>query len=467
MQSKIRLPANWSGRDYNVPDTTTPRLPGNPLESSQNCRESTILTLRVTWSVVLPVDWKQRLHQVTRSVSEGETDRVTLKETLADAAGTWSVVRPVFRPAASLSSERQRLREFATINEIANGHFSRKLIMVLSPRWKLSLVLVCVVVASSLGACLLASAQDERLDVPEIQRAADGTVTLSTTTKGGVIRYTLDGSDPVQRSGPYLAPIALAQGGTVKARTFTEDRKQKSDAVETTFEALPGSKPLPSTLVTCTQDRDWPVYDWAKRHAAVSEIVRQQQAELVFLGDSITQMFGGPPHDRGQPGKAVWEKYYVPRNAANLGFGYDYLENTLWRLQHGELAGAKARVVVIHIGTNNLGKNTPEEIAAGIGAICSEVHQQQPQAKILLLAILPRGARPDGMRTKLQDVNQRIAKLDGRNGITFLDVGAGFLQPDGSIPRELMGDFLHPTAKGYEIWAEAMEPTLARLLGKE
>lgn len=308
-----------------------------------------------------------------------------------------------------------------------------------------------------------AAAQDEALETPKITRDAHGTVTI-TAAKGSVIRYTIDGSDPVARSGPYLAPIALAQGGVVKARSFSEDRARKSDLAEAKFEALPGVKIMPTTLVTCTQDRDWPVYDWAKRHAAVSDLVRERQAKLVFIGDSITQMFGGPPHDRGQPGKDVWEKFYGHRNAANLGFGYDYLENTLWRLQHGELTGAKATAVVIHIGTNNMGKNTPEEIALGVKAICDEVHKQQPQAKILLLAILPRGAKPDATREKLNATNQLLAKFDGQHGVTFLDVGPRFLQPDGSLPRELMGDYLHPTAKGYEIWAEAMEPTLKRLL---
>lgn len=317
--------------------------------------------------------------------------------------------------------------------------------------------------AVGLACCRLAAAQESALEVPKITRADDGTVTI-TAAKGTVIRYTIDGADPVARSGPYLAPIALAQAGVVKARSFSEDRARKSDLAEMKFEALPGAKTLPTTLVTCTQDRDWPVYDWAKRHAAVSDLVRERQPKLVFIGDSITQMFGGPPHDRGQPGKDVWEKFYGHRNAANLGFGYDYLENTLWRLQHGELTGAKAAAVVIHIGTNNMGKNTPEEIALGVKAICDEVHKQQPQARILLLAILPRGAKPDATREKLNQTNQLLAKFDGQQGITFLDIGARFLQPDGSLPRELMGDYLHPTAKGYEIWAEAMEPTLKRLL---
>ncbi len=297
--------------------------------------------------------------------------------------------------------------------------------------------------------------QAASLATPAIQRDAAGSITLTCGTPGAVIRYSLDGSDPGPKTGPYLAPIALPAGGVVKARAFSEDRKQRSELAEAKFDSLPGAKAVPATLVPCTQDRDWPIYDWAKRHAAVSQIARERKASLVFIGDSITQMFGGEPHDRSQPGKDVWEEFYAKRNAANLGFGYDFVENTLWRLQHGELDGAAARAVVIHIGTNNVSRNTPDEIAAGIRA---------PGAKIVLMAIFPRGPKPDATRAKVETINKLIAELDGQDGVTFLDIGVKFLEPDGSISREIMGDFLHPTATGYAIWAKELEPVLARLL---
>ncbi|MEA3211608.1 MAG: hypothetical protein QOE70_4665 [Chthoniobacter sp.] len=308
--------------------------------------------------------------------------------------------------------------------------------------------------------------QEFSLAAPVIQRDAAGSVTLTCDAPGAVIRYSLDGSDPGPKTGPYLAPIELPAGGAVKARAFSEDRKQRSELAEATFDPLPGATAQPATLVPCTQDRDWPIYDWAKRHAAVSQIARERKASLVFIGDSITQMFGGEPHDRSQPGKEVWEEFYAHRNVANLGFGYDFVENTLWRLQHGELDGAAAKAVVIHIGTNNVSRNTPDEIAAGIRAICAEVRLRQPGAKTVLMAIFPRGPQPDATRSKLEAINTLIAELDGHEGITFLDIGAKFLEPDGSISREIMGDFLHPTAEGYAIWAKELEPVLMRLLGE-
>jgi len=301
---------------------------------------------------------------------------------------------------------------------------------------------------------------------PAATRDAAGIVTLTSATPGAVIRYSVDGSDPGPKGGPYLAPIVFPAGGTVKARAYTEDRKVKSELFEAKFDAVAGAKPLPATLVPCTQDRDFPIYDWAKRHAAVTKLTAERKASLVFIGDSITQMFGGEPHDRSQPGKDVWEKFYAKRNVANLGFGYDYLENTLWRFRHGELDGAKAKVVVLHIGTNNAGKNTPEEIAAGVRALLDEIHQRQPQAHVILMAIFPRGPKPDARRAKLDTTNKLLAQFAAPGRVTFLDIGAKFLQPDGSITREVMGDFLHPTAKGYEIWAEALEPALVKLLGE-
>jgi lysophospholipase L1-like esterase len=309
--------------------------------------------------------------------------------------------------------------------------------------------------------------QSASLATPAIVRDEAGVVKLTCATAGATIRYSLDGSDPGPKAGPYLAPIELTAGGVVKARAFTEDRKEKSELAMASFEPRPGAGPMPTTLAPCTQDRDWPIYDWARRHAAVSALVKEHKPALIFLGDSITQMFGGEPHGRGQPGQEVWEKYYGKRNTANLGFGYDYVENTLWRLQHGELDGAAAKAVVVLIGTNNIGKNTPEEIADGVSAICAEVHRQQPAARIVLLGVFPRGHLPDATRAKIEAINKLLASFEGsKEAVTFLDIGAKFLEPDGSISKETMGDYLHPTAKGFEIWARELEPLLSKLLGE-
>src|SRR5580692_10507799 len=114
-----------------------------------------------------------------------------------------------------------------------------------------------------------------RLEAPVLARDAARTVTIAGGGAGQVICYTLDGSDPQARSGPYLAPIVLPGGGTVKARVFSLDRRAKSEPGSATYEPLPGQEALPDSLVAVTQDRSWPSYDWAKRHAQVSEQVRE------------------------------------------------------------------------------------------------------------------------------------------------------------------------------------------------
>jgi lysophospholipase L1-like esterase len=305
----------------------------------------------------------------------------------------------------------------------------------------------------------LAAAAHAELAAPALSRDAHGAVSIA----GTGVRYTLDGTDPVARSGAYLAPISLPSGGVVKARAFSADRIESSPLAEAKYEPLAGAPILPSTLVPVTQSRDWPKYDWEKRHAAICALVRERHPRLVFIGDSITHFWGGEPRDVSPAAPEVWAKYYGARNALNLGYGWDRTENVIWRLQHGELAGASPKVAVIMIGTNNRDLNAPAEIAAGVKAIIAEINRQSPSTKILLLAVFPRGAKPDAGRKKTEDLNQLLAKLDG---VAFLDIGSQFLNADGTIDREVMGDYLHPTAKGYALWAAAMEPTLRRLLGE-
>ena len=317
----------------------------------------------------------------------------------------------------------------------------------------------------------LARAEETALDpalATPVLTNSNGIITVSCATADALLLYTLDGSDPVIRSGAYLAPIALPYGGVVKARAFSADRKRKSAPAELTVASLkPGEPAPPSSLVPVTQGREWPGYEWAKRHAGVCANVRARKPQIVFIGDSITHFFGGEPRDRGGSGQAVWQKYYDSRNAANLGYGWDRTENVLWRLGPGEeLAGAEPKVAVIMIGTNNLGLNPPADIAAGVTAICALIHQRLPKTRILLLGIFPRGEKPDANRQRIGEINQILAKLDGHDQVTFLDFGAKFLSPDGTISRTIMPDFLHPNAEGYQIWADAMEPTLVKLLAE-
>lgn len=300
-----------------------------------------------------------------------------------------------------------------------------------------------------------------KLAPPQIQRDAGGMVTLT----GENVLYTINEADPIAKSNPYLAPISLPGGGLVKACAFSADRKTMSEIASMNFEPIPGQKPLPSTVVPVTQYRSWPQYDWKKRHELTSAAVKRAKPQILFIGDSITHFFGGEKFDSyALRGQKTWSEFYAPRNAGNLGFGWDKTENVLWRLQHGAVDGIAPKLVVVMIGTNNSGTCEAADIAAGITAIVAELNQKLPQSKILLLGIFPRGEKPGPQREKLAAVNQLIAKLDGTRSVTFLDIGAKFLTADGLITKDIMPDFLHPNEKGYRIWAEAIEATVTRLM---
>ena len=192
----------------------------------------------------------------------------------------------------------------------------------------------------------------------------------------------------------------------------------------------------------------------------LNERVRSGKVDLIFIGDSIT-------HGWERDGKDIWQKYYAHRNAVNLGTGWDQTEHVLWRLGNGNIDGISPKVAVLMIGTNNIHSNTAEETADGIIAICAKLRNDLPSTKILMLAIFPYGAEPHAGR----DENARASKIasqiaDGKM-IHYLNINENFLTADGILSDEIMPDMLHPGPKGFQIWADAIEPKLAELLGEK
>jgi lysophospholipase L1-like esterase len=195
---------------------------------------------------------------------------------------------------------------------------------------------------------------------------------------------------------------------------------------------------------------------WVKRHEGFVALAKKGDAEILFMGDSITD---------GWRGQKLWKQKYEPLKAVDFGIGGDQTQHVLWRIQNGECDGIKPKVIVLMIGTNNLGRNSPPEIAEGIAAILKEFRSRLPEAKILLLGVFPRTEKADDpVRKAIQAINREIAKLDDGRWIKYLDIGRQFLDADGNLPKDVMPDFLHPNAKGYKIWADAMDPTLQDML---
>jgi lysophospholipase L1-like esterase len=204
--------------------------------------------------------------------------------------------------------------------------------------------------------------------------------------------------------------------------------------------------------------------NWLKRHEGFLTAAKAGGIDILFLGDSITDGWR-------KSGSNVWNQCYAPRHAANFGISADRTQHVLWRMEHSELDGLKPKVVVLMIGTNNTGKehdgtirNTVPETIEGITAVVKGLRSRLPNTKILLLAIFPRGTLDNPQRAQVALINTVLPKLDDGKMVRFLDIGSKFLEPDGTLPESIMPDLLHPNEKGYQIWADAMEPTLAEML---
>ncbi len=208
------------------------------------------------------------------------------------------------------------------------------------------------------------------------------------------------------------------------------------------------------------------------KHAANVELAKNGDIDLLFMGDSITDFWrnAGKPgvENPALAGKKVFDKYFGAMKVANFGISGDTTQGVLYRLRDGEGQGFQPKAIMLMIGTNNSAPNNAScssaEIAEGIGAVVSELREDFPNAKILLLAVFPRGTPGDPLNTTVAGVNPIIAKLHDGKHVFYLDIGAKFLAPDGTIPADIMPDKLHPTEKGYEIWAEAVKEPLAELM---
>lgn len=199
---------------------------------------------------------------------------------------------------------------------------------------------------------------------------------------------------------------------------------------------------------------------WMNRHKSYNARIAKGSADLLFIGDSITQAWESV-------GRRVWIKHYGKRNAVNLGISGDRTEHVLWRLDNGNIKGISPKAAVIMIGTNNTGRNpnTPSQIVDGITAIVAKLRKKLPEMKILLLGIFPRGQAFNSQRGVITQVNQTIRKLHDGKHVHYLAIGHHFLEANGSLDRKIMPDFLHLSPRGYEIWASSIEGKLKELLG--
>ena len=201
-----------------------------------------------------------------------------------------------------------------------------------------------------------------------------------------------------------------------------------------------------STQQPVSQRREAGNYEWKLRHHSRLDTLIASRPKAVILGNSITHYWGGTPDCKRKNGPKTWDKIMAPAGFINLGYGWDYIENVLWRVYHGELDGFVAENVVLMIGTNNLKKNTDQEIVEGIRFLMKEIKYRQPEARIKLMGIFPRRNH----EKRIEGLNRMLQAMTHQEGYRFADVTKQLVLKNGQVDESLFLDGLHPNEKGYK-----------------
>ena len=237
-----------------------------------------------------------------------------------------------------------------------------------------------------------------------------------------------------------------------------------------------GQRPVPPQAVAGVQAPDGPADRSAPRTDQNSSIAHTQLLEkaarggidIYFVGDSIVRRWGAIDYPELL---ANWRQNFWGWNAGDFGWGADKTQHILWRLEHGELDGVNPKVIVILAGTNNVGPQPGEagkvaDITRGLAAILAICRQKAPDAVIVLTAIFPRN---DNMAVlpEIDRVNANIERMADGRSVRFLNVNHRLADRDGRLLDGMMNpsDQLHPTIKGYQVWADGLKPIFTELLG--
>jgi lysophospholipase L1-like esterase len=260
---------------------------------------------------------------------------------------------------------------------------------------------------------------------------------------------------PPEVAIPRPTPTELEQVNATLRRLIDSDKSATQPLLKKFEPLMLLQPPRLNTAATFTQTQQ----RMGPRHEGFVATAQQGNIDLLLHGDSITDWW------LQEANKPVFDKYFGALRTANFAVAGDTTQGVLWGLRNGEGQGFQPKAVMLMIGTNNTAANTAPEIAEGVGAVVMEMRRDFPNAKILLLAIFPRSLPGDPVRDKIADVNKIIAKLADQQHVFYMDIGAKFLDEKGVfLPESFRPDNLHPLAKGYDIWGQAVSAKLAELM---
>jgi lysophospholipase L1-like esterase len=204
-------------------------------------------------------------------------------------------------------------------------------------------------------------------------------------------------------------------------------------------------------------------------HAQLLEKAKKGGIDIYFEGDSITRRWGATDYPDLL---ANWRQNFFGWNAGNFGWGADTTQNILWRLQTGELDGVHPKVIVLLAGTNNVGnmrapgndESRAAGVTRGIEAILDLMRAKAPDAVIILMGIFPRNDTP-ALMPIIDRINANLSRLGDGKKTRYLNINDKLADSSGRLFDGMSQDRLHPTLKGYQIWADSLKPIFTELLG--
>ena len=298
-----------------------------------------------------------------------------------------------------------------------------------------------------------------------------------------VVRTTKEMVAKAHSKGLSISVWMVQDGATYKeareidADTCTSDNPVTLLSAVRVFDAKAADPSLNTALMPVPRLQS-DGYNWFARHMRILAERPRQNPEIVFIGDSITHFWAGKNSigDPSDPGTLpCWKEAFGDYHTLNLGYGWDRTANVFYRLADGEMDGLSPKVVVVHIGGNNLTTtsnwkgNTPEEVVEAIAKLVETVHEKAPGAEVIVMSVFPFGKNPgDWHRPKLRVLNPLLAeRMKAYKYVKYLDVHDKFLDENGVYRAELSrGDNVHPSEAGYKIWAAALLPEFKRIIGR-
>lgn len=242
-------------------------------------------------------------------------------------------------------------------------------------------------------------------------------------------------------------------------------------AQQPVMETVPNCAELATALTSVLRNdvrlRDWPNLARYREQNRQLAAAPPGQARVVFMGDSITDLWPQPRF-----GDFFTDKPYVGR-----GISGQTTPQMLIRFRP-DVIDLKPKAVVILAGTNdiagNTGPMTDEDIQNNLAAIAELASAHG--VKVVLASILPtsdhhyqpeRGGPPQTSRRPLERINglnRWLRDYAASHGHVYLDYYSAVVDANGMLKAEFSEDDLHPNARAYAVMAPLAEAAIAQAL---